>query len=250
MGNKKIIMVLVTSFCWIVPFCFAQEIKPETLEFIVEGRVVAESHQGQSWLVLYGKDGRTYLLYGKLLDKINTLRQQLGEKNLFALKGFNNRKGKVECRNKQVLNEEGQLFPESTCLRFRGYEVTEILDVTISDEIIPPPEHDLEEEKLAKERLQKGIPMPEFLAERRGRLRSVNIKGPIKSFEIEFKDKNGQLITESFFLSDQTKVYKKTPTIDGVVVGIDGLKDGQFITVVYLKKDNKNIAQFITITNE
>lgn len=218
------------------------------------GRLVLEKHGEEEWLALRSKDAEAYFIKGELVRKLKDLLLDLGEYNLVTVSGKQDGSSNVSCRNTYQFDAEGNRKIETQCIRYYNLEVTKIIDTKKSDEEIPAPKRDIEEERKARSfalsQLQKeGLVQ---IVTKEGTISSINLRSPIKTIEITYQDKDNQLRKEVLLISPNTRIAKKNIADDKepMYLSVNSLQSGQKVTAVYSRDERKSEALFITITKE
>lgn len=221
----------------------------------VMGRLALEKHGEEEWLVLHAKNAETYLIKGNLTEKLKNLLLELGEDNLVFVTGNQDGRSNVSSERsyRYEYNDEGErvLKIDVKAIRYYYLDVTQILFAKESDEAIPPPKRDIEEERrlMASKGVQGLEPL--IRGELYGKITSVNLRAPIKTIEITNRDKSSPLKKMSLIISSNTRVARKLGEQEEIMaLSPKALKRGQEVTVVYSREGVKNEALFITITKE
>ena len=254
---KAIVMIIMVGlFIGLVtyPTHGVDEDKAQTQEtgiISVSGRLKFEPGEIQDHLILYGKDAKVYQIYGEFFGLLKSVLLDLGENNLVSLKGIQDGSYSVACRNEYKFSPSGNRIVETQCIRHYMLNVTQIINAVESNEEMPPPERDKEEEKKARISAlhhfqQQGLKQ---IGEIKGKISSLNIRAPIKTVEVRYLDKDNKPIKKHLLLTSNTLVVKgdidtKQP------VSIDYLKVGQEVVVQYSGDERKTEALFITVTKE
>jgi len=222
----------------------------------VEGRLVLEKHGQEDWLVLHAKNAETYLIIGEFKEKLKNSLLELGKGNLISVTGKSGGRSKLSCeQNYQYkLNKEGQreLAAESKCIWYYNLGVTQLLFAKKSDEEMPPPKRDIEEEKrmTARDGQNQGLTMPLITGEIYGKITSVNLKSVVKAVEVANRDKDSPLKNIALVITPGTQIAKKIGKEEPMFLKDGALKAGQEIIAVYSRSEFKSEALFITITKE
>ncbi|RKY30341.1 MAG: hypothetical protein DRP74_07220, partial [Candidatus Omnitrophota bacterium] len=91
-------------------------------EIQVEGRLSAEKHGEETWLIFLSRDAQSYIISGDLKEKLNNLRLELGQNNLVSLKGFKTKTGPLSCKQKRKYaldeNNRTKLIVDAECIRY------------------------------------------------------------------------------------------------------------------------------------
>lgn len=256
--EKRVGGLFLLSCILFVPLVYAQtELKPLHGRPIISvvGRLAPEKHGEEEWLVLHAKNAETYLIIGDLREKLKNSLLELGENNLVFVTGNQDGRSAVSCERNYQYEEnkkgERELKIDTKCIRYYNLEVTDILFAKKSDEEIPPPKRDIEEER----RLTKGIGqeqplIPPIVGEIYGRVSSVNLKSPIKTIKVTNRDKDSPLKKITLIISPDTRIAKKIAEEEPIALSAGALKAGQEVTAVYSRDEFKSEALFITITKE
>lgn len=217
------------------------------------GKVDLERHGEEEWLILHDRDGETYHIKGELVGKLKGLLLDLGEYNLVTVTGKQDGSYNVSCCNTYKFDSKSNRIIDTQCIRCYHLEVTQIIEAKKSDEEMPSPKRDVEEERKARisalSQLQKEglIQMGEI----EGKVSSLNLRAPIKTLEVTYLDKNNQLIKKVLFLTSNTRIAKKgLDSEEPMYLSINSLKVGQEITLIYSRDERKTEALFITIKEE
>lgn len=232
----------------------------EAATITVEGRLETEKHGNENWLVLHAKDAETYYIIGGLLEKMHVSLRELGEKNLVSVSGVVRGKGRVHCQHitKRTHGDKRQeaLQVITTCVRYNGLEIKQILSAKKSDEKMPPPKRDLEEEKRALWSSQRYIsqreskPIVGIYGECTGEVVAVNMKSPIKTVEVKTTGKETPGKTITMIIAPDTLIIKKVGDSEPLSFAASVLAPGQEVTAVYNRDEFKTTALAITITKE
>jgi hypothetical protein len=258
MLKKKKVWGLILLACFAtVVLVYAQTEAPSSnpqQTVSVLGRLALEKHGQQDWLVLHAKDADTYLITGTLIEKLKGSLQEFGENNLVLVSGNKSGRYNISCERtyKYVYDDKGkkELKVAATCIRYNILEVAEIVSAKKSDEEIPPPKREIEEEKKLTESLGKQPLLKPIMGEIYGKIKSLNLKSPIKTIAIVNRDKNSPVKKITLIISGDTRIVKKTAGEEPIPLMKEALKVGQEVTVVYSKTELKSEAIFITITKE
>lgn len=219
------------------------------------GRLVLERRGEKEWLVLQAKDAKTYLIKGGLVEKLKSLLRDLGKDNLVAVTGKQDNSYNLSCRNIYKFDSRGNKIIDTQCIRYYHLEVTQILEAKKSEEVMPPPKRDVEEERRTKmsalSHLHQRSLMQTQIREIRGKINSLNLKSPIKTVEVSYRDKDNQVIDKVLLLTSNTRVAKKKLDNEKpMYVSVNSLKADQEVAVIYARDERKAEALFITITKE
>lgn len=221
----------------------------------VLGRLNLEKHGQEDWLILHSKDALTYLIRGSLVETLKNSFLELGENNLVSVTGNKDGSSNVSCEQsyQYEYNEKSarELKIATKCIRYYNLEVTQIQFAKKSDEEIPPPKRDIEEERrLTKSVSQQQPLIPPIVGEIYGIVTSVNLKSPIKTIEIDNQDKSSPMKKITLMISPDTRIVKKIGEEEPMALRVGALQTGQEVTVVYSHGELKSEALFITITKE
>ncbi len=243
---------------FLLPLAYGQTKTPSLEQqpiISVVGRLVLEKHGKDEQLLLHSKDAQAYLIIGNLKEKLKNLLLELGKDNLVSLTGKQSGKSNISCErtHKYEYNERGEreLKTETKCIRYYLLQPTQLLEAKKSDEEIPPPKRDTEEEKnmLWLEGIDKPVSAHTIIGEIYGVVSSVNLRTPIKTVEIANRDKNNPLKRITLVISPVTRIVKKIEE-EPMALSANALKAGQEVTAVYSRDEFKSEALFITITKE
>lgn len=220
----------------------------------VLGRLSIEKHGQEDWLVLHAKNAETYHLTGNLQDKLKNSLLDLGEENLFFVTGKQDGSSSVSCTRsyKYETKKKGQreLKTDSQCIRYYNLEVTDMLFAKKSDEKIPLPKRDIEEEKRLSQIPGPQPLIPPIIGEIYGKISALNLKSPIKTVEVTNRDKDSPMKKLTLVISPDTRIAKNIGKQEPMALPKEALKDGQEVTAVYSRSEFKAEALFITITKE
>ena len=243
------------------PICIygADEPKPIRIKILqpheypiitTSGRLTLEKPGKVDRLIFHSKEANAYVIKGELTEKLKALLLDLGEDNLVTLTGKQDGSYNVSCRNTYHFDAEGNQKIETRCIRYYNLEVTKIIETKKSDEEIPPPKRDIEEERKARISLRqtRGLILR---GEIEGKISSLNLRSPIKTMEVTYRDKDNKLINKVFFLTSNTRIAKKgLDTEEPMYLSINSLRVNQEITLIYARDERKSEVLFITITKE
>jgi len=220
----------------------------------VLGRLSAEKHGQDEWLVLHAKDAETYLITGGFGEKLKNSLLELGENNLVFVTGIRDGRSHISCGQsyeyKSSKKDERQFKIDTKCIRYYDLRVIQILFAKKSDEEIPPPKRDIDEERRL---IKTGGPqalIPVIMGEIYGKITGVNLESPIKTVEIANLDKDSPLQSITLLIGPDSRIAKKIGKEEPMALSVEALKTGQAVTAIYSKGELKNDAIFITITKE
>jgi len=222
------------------------------------GRLSLKLRGDKEELTFLTREGDSYYIKAGLIEELKDILSNLGEDNLVTLTGKKDGAYDVSCRNIYKFDAEGNRMIDTLCIRFYHLEVSKIIDAEKSDERLPAPKRDIEEEKRARASALSHIQQQALIATRmeevRGRLIALNLRSPIKTMEVAFLDKDNQELTRSLLLTSSTRVAKRG--LDGeepMYISVNALRVGQEVNVIYSwdsRDERKNEALFITIMKE
>ncbi|MCM8780763.1 MAG: DUF502 domain-containing protein [Candidatus Omnitrophica bacterium] len=258
--EKKISNVLLLLGCVLfvlVSLTYSQtELQPLHKRPIISivGRLAIEKHGQDEWLVLYAKNAEAYLIIGDLKAKLKNSLTELGENNLVFVTGNQDGRSNVSCEQsyKYEYDKKGEkkLKIDVKCIRYYNLEVTHILFAKKSDEEIPPPKRDIEEERRLTKTVGQQPLMRPVVGEIYGTVSEINLKSPIKTVEIFNQDKDNPIQKVVLVISPDTRIVKKIGNEEPIALSTKALKTGQEVTAVYFKGELKNEALYITITKD
>ncbi len=217
----------------------------------VHGRLELEKHGSTDWLILRAKDAQTYQIKGNMRKQLAKILADLGDKNLVQVAGKKSGKFNVSCRRKSTYetnkNGESELVTGTRCYRYYSLEPTRLISSGVSEEIMPEPRRDSEQEVLTKAG-GPGIPSP-VRAEIRGTISGLNIalKNPIKSVEITNLDAENPLKKILLILTPDTRILQNVPNENPMPMDRTALEIGQEVTAMYERDEHKAEALSITI---
>ena len=257
--NRRALGLLVGSFIFGLSFAYSQTGQApldQTSVVSVEGRLTLEKHGEAETLVLHAKNAETYNIKGDLINQLKNSLIELGQNNLISVTG-KQKKGSVYCeqRYNYGYNQQGEeeIKIDTQCIRPFDLEVTQVIFSKQSDEKMPPPKRDTEEEARMsarhRGREQKRL-TPLVTGEIYGRVTAANLKSLIKTVEIANRDKNNPLQKIILIISSDTRVVKKIGEQEPIVLNERALIPGQEVTAVYVRDEFKTEAIAITITKE
>jgi hypothetical protein len=231
-----------------------RKLEEEINTISVLGRLSSEKHDPEEWLVLHAKNAETYLITGSLGEKLKNSLLELGENNLVSVTGIRDGRSHISCDQsyKYEYNKKGEreLKIDTKCIRYYDLGVTQILFAKKSDEEIPPPKRDIEEERrLTKRTGQQSLIQP-IVGEIYGVVSFINLKSPIKTVEIANRDKDSPLKKITLIISPDTRIAKKIGEEEPMAFGVNALRAGQEVTCMYSRGELKSEALFITITKD
>lgn len=219
----------------------------------VTGRLATEKHGETDWLILHAKTGDTYLITGGLAETLKKSLLQLGDKNYVFLTGNQDGRSTVSCdqSSEYEYNRKGNraLKIDAKCIRYYNLEVTQILFAKKSEETMPPPKRDAEEEAKLIKQAQRKFTVP-IAGEIYGKVSAVNLKSPVKTVDVENRDKNSPIQKITVLIDSQTRIAKSRGKEEPMFLSIEAVHPGQEVTVVYMHEEIKNRAMFITITKD
>lgn len=259
MQKKK--RVKLALFVWVGVFIFSLAYGQTELKTLHEqpiisviGRLTTEKHGQKEWLILHAKDAQTYLLTGSFKEQLKNMFLEFGENNLVSVTGNQDGRSNVSCEQNYKYEEdkkgERNLKIDVKCIRYYNLEVTQILSAKQSDEKIPPPKRDIEEERgLTKQTGRQPLIAP-IIGEIYGKITAVSLRSPIKTIEVTNQDKNSPLKNITLVVSPDTRIAKKIGKEEPIALRAEALKEGQRVTAVYSRDELKTEALFITITKE
>lgn len=240
----------------------AEEYKPikilqphEYPTLTTQGRLILEKHGEKDRLTLRSKEGYTYLIKGALVEKLKDLLLDLEEHNLVTLEGSQDGSYNISCENFYQYDAEGNRKIETRCIRYYNLEVSKIIEAKKSDEEVPPPKRDIEEEEKAKtaalSRLYQQDLTQRVTGEIKGKISSLNLRSPIKTIEIAYRDKDNQPINKVFLLNPEVRIVKKPQdNEESMFLSVNSLKVDQEVSVVYFRDERKTEAIAITIIKD
>lgn len=270
-SRARFLLVVWSTFILLPAFAMAaqEEGEPKTITIkvfepgespIVEtsGRLKLEKHGPQQWFILHAKDGQGYLIKGKLDEDLKKILADLGEENMVSLAGKKEGGSSVSCHNAYSFDEKGEKKVKTSCIRYYYLDVFKIGEAKKSSQKLPPLKRDPEAEKKTLATTftrQQGLSLVQYVTIERGIIQSLNMRSPIKTMEVSYKDKNGKSITKAMLINKDVRVAKKKIKMDDTKepfldVGINSLKVGQEVTIVYAQDELKNEATVITVTKD
>lgn len=264
MLKKEKIIGLFLLFFLSVAWVYAQdEVKNATKPLVeqktvsIEGRITLEKQGKEEQLILHAKNAKTYLVLGELKDKLKTSLLELGQGNVVLLEGNLDDGDHLSCRHSSQYeyDKEGNpvLNRDVQCIRYYHFIAKQILFAKKSDEEIPPPERDTEAEKKAKDearRLERLMQPPPIIGEIYGKIKSINLKSPVKTIVIVNRNKASERKEMTLMLMANTKIAKKIGDTEPIWLMAEALKAGQEVTAMYSRTELKTEALAITITKE
>ena len=261
MSHKIMILVATAVFLFAitVPPMQAQE-KKEQQEIAavvsVVGRLTLEARGKNEQLILHGKDAKTYVIGGDLVEKLKNTLSDLGKDNLVSLSG-NKDDAYVSCTTKYKFDNKSAGSVDAQCIRYCRLTVTAINEAKKSNEEIPPAERDIAEEQKARasfiNRRQIQSAGAVQVGQVKGIISAINFRSAIKTIKVTFRDKNKKPVNKNFIVSSETYIAKKQPGSEGMMrVDIASLRKGQEVSVGYSRDELKGRtdALFITIIKE
>lgn len=222
----------------------------------VSGRLLLKKPADKERLLLHSKDATAYSIKGELVEELKSLLLDLGEKHIISVTGNQDGAYSTSCHNSYGFDAASNRTIDSQCVRYYNLEVTKIIDAKRSDEEIPPPKRDSEEEEKARatalyqDQTLTASLTPKVMGEIQGRINSLNLKSPVKTIEITNRDKDSQLTKLTLFLTNNTRVAKTTKDKEPMYLSTSALREEQEVTAVYIRDELKSEALFITITKE
>ncbi|MFA5098547.1 MAG: hypothetical protein WC490_08025 [Candidatus Margulisiibacteriota bacterium] len=248
-----IIAGLVTCLSADTLFAAEEKLVMKETEIAVAGRLLLQPRKKVERLVLFGKNGRAYILRGDFNEILKGTLTDLGETNLVSLTGIADGLYDIGCTIKHMVDEEGKKTSENECIRYYHLTVTKVLEAKQSDEKMPPPERDSNEEHRAQRSsitYRPGAAQGSIVTVD-AKIESLNIKSPIKTMNISFEDKNGKTIKKDILLTGDTRIAKKSiDASEPVFLESNALAAGQKIHLEYAASEDRNSALFITILKE
>ncbi len=223
----------------------------------VSGRLKLIPKKEEDWLTLYGQDAKAYYIKGEpeFIERLTNLLAELGENNLVTLTGTQDGTYNISCHNVYKFDPDGNKTTESKCIRYYILDAAKIEEAIESDEEIPPPQRDQAEELKAKQAAlsytQQQAMMRQIIPIRGGKIESLNIRSPIKTMRVSFRDKDNKLINKTLLLTSNTVIAKKS--LEGeepMHLSVNSLQIGQKVSVEYVQDERKNEALFVTIIKE
>lgn len=217
------------------------------------GRLFLNPVGEEERIALLARDGSSYYIKGELEGKTKEILSELGENNLVTVTGKQSGSYDISCRNTYSFDLEGNRTVDTQCNRYYHLEITKILNAQQSDEEMPPPERDIEEERKARAAALTHLLQQELtqIAELRGEITSLNLRSPIKTMEVAFRDKDGQELKKNLLLTSNTRIVKKSLQEEELMyLSINSLRVGQEVNIVHSRDERKTEALFITIMKE
>lgn len=232
--------------------------KPERQENILSltGRLALESREKEpDRLLLYGMDRKIYIIHGDFRGILESLLSDLGESNLLSVRGILWEGYDVSCRTKYGFSEQGEKTLDTQCLRYYHFNVTRIDEAKKSEEEIPPPERDAIEEARVRQTALARIHQESLagivIRNIEGKINSLNLRAPIKTIKISFRDKHNRPVNKVLLLTSETRIAKKAlDAKEPLFLGLNSLRVGQEVYIEYSEDEYKPEALFITITKE
>lgn len=219
----------------------------------VTGKIAIEEYNKKSYLVLHSTTAKTYILKGNLTDILKNLFGALGKDNLTSIKGKRDNIKIVHCKNLYKTDSQDAMTLDICCFRYYNLEVVDILYVKKSSKKMPHSQRDRKEEKKmrkeARNRLVKSSRLSHaVIGEMEGKISSVNLKSPIKTINVSYRDKNNTLRKRILSIGIETRIVKKIDKEkDPLVLTMKALKPGQKLVITYSRDEHNTKALFITI---
>jgi hypothetical protein len=221
----------------------------------VLGRLALEQSGQKERLVLHAKNAETYLIKGNLIQELKNLLSEFGENHLVFVTGKQDGKSSVVCEyfRKYEYDDkgEGKFKTDVKCIRYWNLEVIQVLFAKKSDEPIPPPKREIEEERrLIAGKNILALEPPVITGEIYGKVISVNLKSPIKTIEIANRDKSSPIKDIILMITPDTRIVKKIGEQEPMALAPEALRSDQEVTAVFFRDEFKSEALYITITKE
>lgn len=220
----------------------------------ISGRISVKKHGKENWTVLHSTVGTAYRLTGDGVDQITKKSLELGEKNIFTIKGTADGGSTVSCEKKNYFETsasgEQTMKTETKCVRYISFSPSSIVSTAVSDAEMPPLTRDSwAEDNMGRENLTSGV-KPPIIGEIYGTVTGANFRAPIKTVEIKNNDSKSPLRSATLLITDKTKIIKKNENNEAAGMPPEYLKNGQKVTAVYTNSGTGLNALFITITAE
>jgi len=222
---------------------------------IISGRLHSENKKQD--LILRSREGDTFLLTGDKVDALKQILSDLGEKNLVTVKGYKDKTHSIKCSHSYKFDPEGAKQAETVCIRYIHLKVLEIQDQALSEEQMPEPKRDLEEEKIARESTvykefsqDLASSSTGMIAQMDAVISQVNLKSPIKSITVQNQDKSAPNKKLTLLLTQDTKVAKSVDREKGLGLDVKALKKGQTVMIMYSIDEFNAEALLITIKDK
>ena len=151
-----------------------------------------------------------YAVVGTLREKLKNEVLSLGDNNLVSVIGDRGQFPKSHFPKYQLSTKKFRVNAEGTkkevevyCINFYRLEVTEIIEVKTSDEKMPSPKRDVEEEEKQMQQALRDLDKfaeainPPGPKEIEGTISSINVLSPVKTVTITPNDSN-RIAIESF----------------------------------------------------
>lgn len=257
MKEKMLAKLFLFIFFFFLPALYVQaENKPLRQQPVVTvlGRLALENHSGKEQLILHAKNAETYLVIGNLIEKLKSSLKETGNNNMVSVTGNKDGRNNLSCQRSYKyeydIKGERTLKIDAKCIRYHYLEITQILSIEQSDEQIPLPKRDIgEERRLLTIRETQGAE-PLITGEIYGKIKSINLKSPVKTIMITNRDKTSPLKKITLLITSNTRIARKIGEEDPMMLSPKALKPGQEITAVYLRDALKSEALFLTITKK
>ena len=247
----RFLLCFALIFAWAAPGqCQSGGILPT----VIEGRLILEKRGDSNRLILHGRNARAYLPRGPLLEKLKDLCARMGDKNLVALSGTLDGSYTVSCDRISDYGSDDKGTPEVktgiTCFRYYAFNVDAIVSSAVSQETIPLPERDAQQEYKAMRMIATEESTPPVYGEIDGRIKKINLRSPVKTIEIANSDEQSPLKTITLVISSRTRIAKNTGAGDPAVMFVEQLRPGQRVSATYSRSETKTEGLFITVTKE
>ncbi len=255
---RKIFFFLIIGLIVCYPYiCFSSPSKEESniklphqpTVISLLGRVYIEKHGNKERLIMVTKNGEGYYFEGGIINELKKQLLQLGENNIFFLTAKKDGSHIIHCiRNLKTKGE--RKFFDVKCVRYYKLEPLFIIKAEKSNEVFPPPKRDLKEEidVLTKTALQPRFNTEIVLGEFEGKIVKTNVKSPVKTIEVENKNKHSPVRRLIVIIDPSTKIFKMLKGSDQLIVlSPKDLTVGRKVSVVYSSFKEQNVAQFITV---
>lgn len=221
----------------------------------VSGRLLKEQHGKEERLILHSKEGLAYILKGNLGGKLKEALEDLGQDNIVSLSATKDGSYVISCHNSYEFDTQGKRKIETKCIRYYNLDVNEIIEAKESSEELPPLKRDIEEERRALTstlgQLQQPNLSPPTFGQLEGKISRLNIRSPLKTMKVTYRDKDNKRLKKVFLLSANTRIAQKNVDTEQIMyLTVSSLKAGQKVAVIYSRDERKAEALFITIIGE
>lgn len=230
-------------------------LKPKEWPIVeTSGRLILEPRGKDERLVFHARDGQLYTVKGKFVEQLKDLVLKLGKDNIVSVVGKKGIPSSLSCHNTYSFDDKGNKKIETNCVRYYDLEVIKFFDAKQSNEELPPPKRDAEEERKTMTSELSNLQQQGMLqyVTIEGTIKSLNLRSPIKTVEVTCIDKKeNKPLNKSLLISPNTHIAKKNiKTQEYMDLGVNSLEVGQKITVIYVWDERKSEALVITITRE